>query len=482
MSAATARQTLPALLDAVAARHPANEAFISARRRVSYAELRDDSVAIGRGLAALGVGRGTRVGLLMPNRAEWLATAFGVWRCGGVLVPLSTLARPREIRHCLCSADVTLLLAVRRFLRHDYEAALDEMTSDAGRVPAAMFDAALPALRRVVWLGDEPVEAVRTLAAAGVELGDAWPDLLTARVAPADAATVTFTSGTTSEPKGAVHAHRALCRSASDVGATLEVERCTVFFGWPHQAEALIQHPRFASTKLALYKGVGANVPWAARLYPPDHQAVATWGMTETGPMFTAWPATAPLELRASGHGAPIAGREVRICDPESGVPVVTGAAGEICVRGQTLFSRYDGLSPGDCFDAHGFFHTGDLGRLDESGTLHFLGRIKDVIKTAGANVAAAEVEAALLRHPAVGAAHVVPVPAGSRGEDVAAFVVASRPVEPAALVEHCRAELASYKVPRHLWLRRDHELPLRSSGKVDKALLRAEAARLAGA
>src|SRR5262249_58747189 len=87
MSGATAHQTLPALLDAVAARHPANEAFISARRRVSYAELRDDSVAIGRGLAALGVGRGTRVGLLMPNRAEWLATAVGLWGRGGALAP-----------------------------------------------------------------------------------------------------------------------------------------------------------------------------------------------------------------------------------------------------------------------------------------------------------------------------------------------------------------------------------------------------------
>jgi fatty-acyl-CoA synthase len=328
-----------------------------------------------------------------------------------------------------------------------------------------------------------------------------------------------------------VHAHRALCRSASDVGATLgleasdrtwgylpfffnaglvavalatlargaavvatevfepgevlhllEAERCTVFFAWPHQAEALIQHPRFASTKLALHKGVGANTPWAARLYPPDHRAVGTWGMTETGPMFTAWPATTPIELRASSHGAPVAGRDVRICDPESGAPTGVGAAGEICVRGPTLFSHYDDLAPSDCFDAEGFFRTGDRGQLDEHGALHFLGRIKDVIKTAGVNVAAAEVEATLLRHPAVGAAHVVPVPAGPRGEDVAAFVVAARPVEPAALVEHCRAELASYKVPRHLWLRREDELPLRSSGKVDKALLRAEAARLAGA
>src|SRR5262245_14601082 len=165
MSGATALQTLPALLDAVAARHPSNDAFISVRRRLTYAELRDESVAIGRGLAARGVGRGTRVGLLMPNRAEWLATAFGVWRCGGVLVPLSTLARPREIRHCLKSADVALLVAVRRFLRHDYEAALEESAPGAGRALAPVFDAALPALRQVVWLGDEPVEAVRTLAA-----------------------------------------------------------------------------------------------------------------------------------------------------------------------------------------------------------------------------------------------------------------------------------------------------------------------------
>src|SRR5262249_23909784 len=200
----------------------------------------------------------------------------------------------------------------------------------------------------------------------------------------------------------------------------MEAERCTVFFGWPHQAEALIQHPRFRSTKLALHKGVGANVRWAARLYPPDHQAVSTWGMTETGPMFTAWPASAPMALRASGHGAPAPGREVRICDPESGGPCGLGAPGEICVRGPTLFSHYDGLAPGDCFDADGYFHTGDLGRLDEHGTLHFLGRIKDVIKTAGANVAAAEVEATLLRHPAVGAAHVVAVPAGGGGGDAA--------------------------------------------------------------
>src|SRR5262244_3833948 len=136
MSDATDCQTLPALLDAVAARHPSNEAFISARRRTTYGELRDDSIAIARGLAARGVRRGTRVGLLMPNRAEWIATALAVWRCGGILVPLSTLATRRELAHCLRSADVALLLAVRRFLRHDYEASLAQVAPGVARAPA----------------------------------------------------------------------------------------------------------------------------------------------------------------------------------------------------------------------------------------------------------------------------------------------------------------------------------------------------------
>src|SRR5215510_16352287 len=127
MTDSTDLQTLPALFDAVAARYPSNQAFIGVQRRATYAQLRHDSIAIARGLAARGVGRGTRVGLLMPNRAEWIATAFGVWRCGGILVPLSTLARPRELGHCLRSADVAVLLAVRRFLRHDYDAILDEI-------------------------------------------------------------------------------------------------------------------------------------------------------------------------------------------------------------------------------------------------------------------------------------------------------------------------------------------------------------------
>src|SRR5215510_8652919 len=183
MTDSTDLQTLPALFDAVAAQYPTNEAFISVQRRATFAELRRDSIAIARGLMARGVGRGTRVGLLMPNRAEWIATAFGVWRCGGILVPVSTLAPPRELGHYLRSADIALFVAVRRFLRHDYVAAVDQLAPDAGRAPGPLFDAALPALRQVIWLGDEPTGVVDTLAAPGGALGPEWPDALSARVA-----------------------------------------------------------------------------------------------------------------------------------------------------------------------------------------------------------------------------------------------------------------------------------------------------------
>src|SRR5437667_10794209 len=132
--------TLPAFLDGLAARFGGREALVSPRRRMTYAELAAESTAIACALAARGVEAGTRVGLLMPNWPEWIATAFGVWRAGGLLVLLSTLSRPREMAYCLAHAEVRVLVAVRRFLRRDYMAGLEE---GAPR---------LPALGEVVWL------------------------------------------------------------------------------------------------------------------------------------------------------------------------------------------------------------------------------------------------------------------------------------------------------------------------------------------
>jgi fatty-acyl-CoA synthase len=502
--------TLPDLLGSAIERFGERDALISARGRWTYAALgrRVDDVAAG--LARRGVGRGTHVGLLAPNWPEWIVLAFAVWNRGGVLVPLSTLYTPRELAHALRLADVEVLIAARSFLKHDYPATLEA----AGPIPT---------LREVVWL-DAPADG------APVDLSPVVEGASTARVTvdPDDDATIVFTSGSTAEPKGAVHTQHALARAAvedatvlgvgsddrtwgympfffagglvavalttlaaggavvlqevfepGDTLSLLERERVSVFFAWPHQAEALIAHPRFSTTRRWLNKGVGANTKWAAAIYPSEHHATSSFGMTETPPLCCAWPWDAPQALRVSCHGPAVGSRELRICDPETGAPLPEGHEGEIRVRGPTVMRGYYKQDRAGAFDADGFFRTGDVGRLDEHGALHFVGRLKDVIKSGGANVAAAEVEAVLASHPSVVVAYAIGVPDPARGESVGAFVVPRGAVEPDALVAWCRERLASYKVPRWIWLRQEAELPQKASGKADKTALREEAARL---
>ena len=502
----TGPATLPELLGRSVAQFGEHDALVSARGRWTYARLAASVDAVSAGLSARGVKPGSHVGLLAPNWPEWIVLAFAVWRCGGVLVPLSTLYRPRELHHGLARADVELLVSARAFLKHDYERIL----ADAGPVPT---------LREVVWI-DDPVD-LRVLHGATAPRHAAGPD---------DPATILFTSGSTAEPKGAVHTQRALAMAAVENGAVLgigpddrtwgympfffagglvavalttlaagggvvlqevfepgetlellERERVSVFFAWPHQAEALIAHPRFATTRLHLRKGVGANTKWAAAIYPAEHSATSSFGMTETPPLCCAWPWNAPQALRVSCHGPAVGSRELRIADPATGRPLPVGQEGEICVRGPTVMRGYYKQDRAGAFDADGFFHTGDLGRLDERGALHFIGRLKDVIKSGGANVAAAEVEAVLASHPDVAVAYAIGVPDPGRGESVGAFVVPKATVDTDALLAWCKERLASYKVPRFVWVRREEELPQKASGKADKAALRDEAARLTG-
>ena len=164
----------------------------------------------------------------------------------------------------------------------------------------------------------------------------------------------------------------------------------------------------------------------------------------------------------------------MQIVEPNTGATLPPNTEGELVVRGSSVMRTYYKVARSDCFDPEGFFHTGDCASIDEAGLLHFVGRIKDVIKTAGVNVAAAEVEAALMAHPGVKVAHVVPVPHATRGENIAAFVVPRDvTVAEADLLAHCRQQLAAYKVPRHLFLITEQELPVLGSGKVNRQELR---------
>jgi len=525
--------TIGALLDALAQRYKDRPALIAAQQRVSYRKLASEANGVAKALAHLGVSKGMRVGLLMPNRPEWLACAFGVMKLGAILVPLNTLFRAAELEYALRFADVTVLITVSQFLSHRYVDVLRALCPALDVAQGPLATPQLPALRQVLVLGEDcPAGALgfRRAIEAGAALSDDRLNAMQAQVASTDPATIFFTSGTTAAPKGAVHTHANMLQAAHNVadhlgltpedrtwgylpffftgglvavalatlsrggcvllqevfepGATLKLmaeHGCTTLFAWPHQAEALIAHPDFSHTPLRIHKGVGANTKWAAKLFPPDHQAVGTWGMTETGPMAASSRFDDPLAVRAGSHGRPMPGLEFRIIDADSGAILAANHDGELLVRGSSVMTHYYTMTPAECFDADGFFHTGDLARLDDTGHLHFLGRLKDVIKTAGVNVAAAEVEATLQLHPHVLMAHVIAVPHPTRGENVAAFVVRrDEACTEAGLLAFCQERLATYKVPRYVFFCREDELPVLGSGKVNKQALRLLAAQRA--
>jgi fatty-acyl-CoA synthase len=527
-------RTIGHRLKALAATHGSKPALIFGDQSLSFAALAADARRVASGLAALGVSKGTRVGILMPNNPDFLRCAFGAWRLGAIVVPISTLWRSAELAYALRHADVGVLFMVSRFLRNHYLRMLVELCPELAQSPGPLRSDALPCLRYVVCHSDDmPTGAIawEDLLASGEPGSTPWSVASLDAVVPTDDAAIFFTSGSTAAPKGVVHTHASMLQAADNVGdrlglgaddctygylplffnggmvgvalatlsrggtvllqevfdadetlGLLERHRCTTVFAWPHQAEALLRHPKFDRSRLRIRKGPGANAKWAAELFQPDHQAVGTWGMSETGPMAASSRWDDALSDRAGAHGRPMPGLELRIVDPDSNQPLPCDSAGEIVVRGNSLMRTYYKRDPTECFDADGFFHTGDCGRLDARGWLHFLGRIKDVIKTAGVNVAAAEIEAALMQHPAVKVAHVVPIPHPTRGENVGAFVVRrDATCSVADLQAHCREALASYKVPRHFFFVEEGELPILGSGKVDRQALRERAAELAG-
>ena len=243
----------------------------------------------------------------------------------------------------------------------------------------------------------------------------------------------------------------------------------------------LIYHADFKKTDLSRVKLMNSNfavqppgIKEAMLAAMPNAIQVGTFGMTETAGTVTTSQLTDTLAARTTRLGKPLPGLEVRIVDPDSGLEAETGRRGEVWVRGYSTLEGYykDAEKTAAAIDVDGWYHTGDIGSLDAEGTMMFHGRIKDMLKVGGENVAAAEIEACLQRHPAIKLAQVVGIPDARYVEVPVAFVElkpGSQPTD-AELIEHCRREIAGFKVPRHV--RFVAEWPM-STSKIQKFRLR---------
>lgn len=523
--------TVPALLRHLAARHGARELIVAEGRRLRYDEADERSARLARSLLAAGAGKGTRVALCFPNGPEWVVGWLAAARIGAIAVPVNTFFQAHELAWLLRHADVSILLTVARFLGHDYLAQLEEAAPElAGGRPEALRAPTLPHLRAVwSWGGAE-----RRWAQAGERLAegpddpavdDAFLRAVEAQVVPADPMLILYSSGSTADPKGAVHTQGSVLRHSHQLSvirgvlpddriwtpmpffwvggmvfallgamhhgacvladasfepgrtlALLERERATTAIGWPHFGKALLEHPDFARSDLSALRA--GNLPGLLppEVCPADPELRPNGlGMTETcGPHTYTGEGPLPESLR-NAFGTAIPGVEHRVVDPESGVRLGAGASGEICVRGASLMQGLYKLEREHVFDRDGFYHTGDLGRFTPEGVLYFEGRSGEMIKAGGANVTPGEVESVIAGFPEVKEAFVVGVPHARRGEDVAAAVVP----EPGAAIgadevrRRVKARLAAYKVPRHVVIADHDELPFTTTGKIDKRRLR---------
>ena len=513
-----ASRTLPALLDELAERQPDHELIVGRGERLSYAETRERARRLAKGLRRLGVVAGDRVALVMSNRPDWLLIDFAVTMLGATLVPISTWSRPRELEYVLAHCGVSTLITIPRLGAQHFLEAVAEMGG-----PGA---ARLPALRRVVVAGEErPAWTIplRDLDGLGRDVPDAEIDAAQRGVAPEDVACILYTSGTTSTPKGVQLCHGGLIENMWNIGerqhltpadrmwmgislfwsfganalvavmshggtlvlqeqldagealALIERERCTVYYGTPNIALALTEHPDRARRDLSSLRTGAAIGPPAAMQMVMDlgaREICNVYGLTECYGNCSVTDAHDSPEVRLTTVGFPLPGQEVRVVDRESRQPLPVGEVGEILVRGLLTPGYYrDPEKNAASFDADGFLLTGDIGFIGEDGRLRFRGRIKEMVKTGGINVAPLEVEEVLLGHPAVEQAYVVGIPDPRKEEILVAVVVAKpgRAADPAALRALCRDALAAYKVPQEIHVMAREHLPLTSTGKVQK-------------
>jgi fatty-acyl-CoA synthase len=511
------------LLDANTAARGDAEALVTEEARLTHAALRAEVRRTARALLALGVRRGERIALLLPNDAHWVTLFFAAASIGAVTVPLNTRWKAPEIAFALRQAECVAVFAAPGFLSQDFRAFLLEAEpAIARRLPGD----ALPLLRVAVFTGGEAPRGAMTWAAfRALDAGEAALDAAAAAVAPDDDLLVQFTSGTTARPKGVLLTHQNMLRNAAaaaerlgvrpddrylncrpffhvagstlsllvclvtgavlvtaptfEAGAALrllEAERCTVTSGNDAIFQLLLAHPAFDRSRLYLRAGWAAAGPETMRRIVEElgiRDLCWAYGLSEASPNVALSDHREPVEARIAGGAHPHPGIEVRIA-PD----------GEIQVRGWSVMKGYvgDAEATAAAFTPDGWLRTGDLGSLDADGRLRWTGRLKDVIRVGGENMAPAEVEEVLSTHPAVALAQVVGVPDARLGEVPVAFVQlregAAATAE--ALLDWLRPKVAGFRLPRRLWIVPEFEsIGMTASGKVQKTKLREHALTL---
>lgn len=517
----TAPVTLAQLVFSSAEQFAGRTAIEENGESIDFAQLPERVMAFTRGLMAMGIQTGDRVGIWAPNSTDWILAALGIHCAGAVLVPINTRMKGLEAADVLERSGCRLLFIQQRFLEVDYPAmlaahrpaSLEHLVVLEGERPQSPADLTVTQFLRSAAIIDAQSARRRALAIGP----DAMCDLL-------------FTSGTTGKPKGVMSAHGQNLRAFREyakiiglvpgdrylivnpffhafgykagwltcliAGATIlphavfdpeqvfqriARERISVLPGAPTLYLSLLAHPQLKQTDLSSLRIAvtgSASIPPSLieRMRNELGFAVVTtaYGLTECGGLATICDPQDSAQVIAGTSGRPIAGTEVSIRDPHNQA-LGAGQTGEICLRGFHVMQGYfqNPEATREAIDTDGWLHTGDVGRLDEAGNLIITDRLKDMFIVGGFNCYPAEIEAALIRHPAIAQVAVIGLADARMGEVGCACVVLREgaALDEGQLIAWSREHMANYKVPRRVCFL--SALPLNPSSKVAKNELR---------
>jgi fatty-acyl-CoA synthase len=481
-------ETIGAALDRIAAEFGDRDALISCHQnlRYTYAQLLDQVNCAARGLLALGVKRGDRVGIWSANVAEWVITQYAAAKAGAILVNINPAYRSRELEYALNQSGVSVLVMARSFRKTDYLEMLLALAPElADAHGASLVLEKLPYLRHLIFLGDGVTpggtnweqfiglgEQVSLSALQEVSDGLQFDE-------PVD---IQYTSGTTGSPKGATLSHHNILNNGFFVGEALrytaddricapvpfyhcfgcvmanlaalthgaavivpaesfdpeatlraiEMHRCTSIYGVPTMFIAMLGHPAFDQIRLeSLRTGIMAGSPCPIEVMRQVidrmhvREVTICYGMTETSPVSFQSAVDDPIEARVSTVGQIHPHLECKIVSPETGEIVPRGTPGELCTRGYSVMLGYwnNAEATSAAIDAARWMHTGDLAVMREDGYVNITGRIKDMIIRGGENVYPREIEEFLYTHPKVMDVQVIGVPDRKYGEEICAWV-----------------------------------------------------------
>ena len=507
-------------------KYPNKEALISVHQdyRVTYTEFYKQITTVAKGLIALGVKQGDRVGIWSPNCYEWTLLQYATAKIGAIMVNINPAYRTSELIYVINQSGISYIFAAPQFKSSNYKKMIDD---------AREFT---ETLRKEVYWG----ESWQHFLAHGGKVTDEKLLSFEERVQFDDPVNIQYTSGTTGNPKGVTLSHHNILNNGYFIGIRMnytEKDRVCIpvpfyhCFGMvigniactTHGATMVIPNDSFDATKTleavekekctSLY---GVPTMFISELYvldkqpydlsslrtgvmagalcPPEimkrvkeqmnmHEITICYGMTETSPVSTQTKIGAPFEKQIYSVGTIHDHLEIKIINPETKAIVKRGENGELCTRGYSVMLKYwnSPQATQQVIDEQRWMHSGDLAMMDDDGYIHISGRIKDLIIRGGENISPKEIEDFLYTYKGVMDAQVIGVPSKKYGEEVMAWI---KPKEGVTLTEEelhdfCKGRIAHYKVPRY-W-KFVEEFPMTISGKIRKVEMREISARELG-